>query len=630
MITLSTFQKHLAITEPLSPEAQFSETQFSETRFTEAVSKNSLPKKSVLKKPASKKLMTPLFSQSTTEQEQGLLKLLTALPAQAEEQQAEYLEKLLTLLRVANIEEPQRLKLTSAVIDTANQFIATLRQSYIYEAGALSTEQLDCVAQIKSLYYQIIMVYDGVIRRKMSLSNAESNVVLEPHLNSPQKPLNNKGRKRYFSNEKSATIVLATAIYQSLLMYQRLLGEEALCYRQPSPFLWSKINELYHLAHQQHAANIDLSVYTTTKRADDIHQLYSQICLHSLLNLRAMRRPNILLVQRLLPHWAKHMVATIEPKTEMRVFVDLCSDKPPRYLTAKSDINPYKDCYVCLFIELTPMLAYFAARKQVLIQEDGEGMEYWLLNKISMTINYRYLQPQLTLPTQYSAKQSAVLIKGFNDIHYRANHSLSFTHLMAVKELPNEQHPRYDTVRKRQQSDNDLMVEVFDGYHGNDALSLFRTLRLLPQAESLPITLSQVGTNDGTSKAVPPPLHIMSLILVCRSNEATSPDWSIGMVRWLNLDDENPEVEWQVLGHQLVACGLRLESRDSRSRHFVPAFILGQDEQLQTLSTLIVPTAYFQSNDRVVMRINNKQTLLCLGRRLLVTDEFSQYEVVQI
>ena len=121
----------------------------------------------------------------------------------------------------------------------------------------------------------------------------------------------------------------------------------------------------------------------------------------------------------------------------------------------------------------------------------------------------------------------------------------------------------------------------------------------------------------------------MSLSLLCRS-ETTTADWSIGVVRWLNLDTHNPEVEWQVLGHKLITCGLRLEDRKSRSQHFVPAFIVAGDDQLQTTCSLIVPTFHFQTNDRVIMRLHNKQKLLRLLHPLLVTDEFSQYEVVQL
>ncbi|WP_198329420.1 hypothetical protein [Psychrobacter cibarius] len=591
MITLSTFQEHLSSTEAL-----------------------------------------PLVSKRSANGQEGyLLKLLAALPSQTQAQQAEQLAKILTVLRVANIDDSQRLTLMATVIDASDQLIATLRQSYIYETGALSDIQMGYVAQIKSLYYSMIMVYDRVIRHKTSL------------LNNQRKYAASNGWQRYFNVDKSSSTTLAIAIYQTLQMYQKLLGEEALCYQKPSSYLWHKINQLYYLAYQYHAAEINMSVTAGTQRAKTVHQLYCQICLYSLLNVRAMRRPNILLVQRLLPEWAKHIVATIEPTTETRVFVDLQSDNPPTYLTASSTINPYDDRYHCLFIEIAPLVEYLKRRKQALVKEGGDGVESHLLNKIAMTLNYRYLQPPLTLATKHSAKEDAVLITGFNNIHYRVSHSHSFTSLIAIKELPDEQRPRYDTVNKKQDSSHVLASETFDH---NDDLSLFRTLRLSLTVDTLnkdrfhedvfhknsvhKDSLNIVADEDTSATTAPPALHMMSLFLVCRSDTITPPDWSMGVARWLDFDSKNPEIEWQVLGHQLVACGLRLEGKETRSRHFVPAFILGRDERLQTTGTLIVPTSYFQTDDRVIMRINSKQTPLRLGQRLLITDEFSQYEVVQL
>ena len=583
MIDLSTFQEHLSFTEPLS----------------------SLPNRSV------------------NSQASDLPARLINLSAQTQTQQVEQLTKVLATLRVATLNEQQCLKLTGTVIQVSDRLIATLRQHYIYETGALSAAQLVQLAQVKSLYYSIILVYDRFILCESTLSG------------NPHKFPTSTGWQRYFNSEASSSIPFAIAVYQTLRMYQKLLGEDALCYQSPSPDLWFKINQLYYLARQQNIADTDLSIHTVTQRANSIHRLYCQICLHNLLNVRAMSRSNMLLVQRLLPEWAEHIVATIEPQTETRVFVDLHSNKPPIYLTANSDINPYEEGYECLFIELAPMVEYLQSRRLTLIDEGSDGGELYLLSRISMTITYRYLQPPLTLPNKYSIQKDAVLVTGFNDIHDRINPSRSFASLIAAKMLSDAERPRYDTSGKKQISSDVLSTEI---YNSKEASSSFRTLRLSPKTEHL--LVAETGASQATSTAAepsdttdegammtaPPPLYIMSLILVCRSES----DWSMGIVRWLNLDTETPEAEWQILGHQLVACGLRLEGKNGRSQHFVPAFILGSDDQLQTTGTLIVPTPYFKTHDRVIMRIDNKQTSLRLGQRLLVTDECSQYEVVQL
>jgi hypothetical protein len=267
-------------------------------------------------------------------------------------------------------------------------------------------------------------------------------------------------------------------------------------------------------------------------------------------------------------------------------------------------------------------------------------------------LSYRYIQPPLTLPIRQSAKQQAHIITGFNDIHYHVSHEQSLSTLIAAKYLPEHQQPRYDTVPKKLSantvSNNTMLgVETFDS---DNALSDFRTLRLLPDSVEPAISVSRAGENtpkakynskkvkaivevaenDTLNSIAPPPLRTMSLFLLCRSENPASTDWSIGVVRWLNLDLEKPEIDWQVLGHQLIACGIRLQDRDSRSRHFVPAFVVGDDEQLQTPSSLIMPTSHFQVGDRVMMRINTKQKTLRLVRRLMMTDEFSQYEVAQL
>ncbi len=563
-------------------------------------------------------LTTP--NQSVSGQEHHLLKLLTTLSSQTQEQQAEHLEKVLSVLCEANIDELQCLKLMTAVSDASDRLIATLRQQYIYETGALSEVQLGYVAQVKSLHYLIILAYDKVVRRQELISNSQPKNILK------------KGFPRYFNTNKKRANTLTVAIYQSLLRYHKLLCEEALCYRKPSDYLWFRINQLYHLAYQQRVSHLELNRETVTPYTNSIHQLYCQICLHSLLNVCAMRRPNVLLVQRLLPEWSHYIVATIEPTTETRVFVDLQSDKPPTYLTPNSEINPYEDRYDCLFLELTPMVQYFNSRRQLSTESSNVGIGHGLLNTISMTVSYRYLQPQLTLPTKYSLKHRASLIAGFNSIHHHVSDSSSFASLIAIDELSIDERPRYDTFNTEQNSNSVLDIEVFDSH---DSLSLFRTLRLVPTVDVL--NEEHVGEEaldmdmiDGELAATTPPsLHIMSLFLLCQPDVTEQPDRSIGVVRWRHFDTKDKEVEWQLLGHQIVACGLRLEGRNPQKHCFVPALILGKDEQLQTMSSLIVPSSYFQPDDRVIMRISSKQTHLRLGRRLMITEGFSQYEIAK-
>src|SRR5699024_12461303 len=104
------------------------------------------------------------------------------------------------------------------------------------------------------------------------------------------------------------------------------------------------------MACQQRSVDIDVSTYITTYCADTIHQLYATLCLHSLLNVRAMRRANILMVQRLLLEWSEHLIITVELQTEKKEIVNLYSESAPTYLTAHCANNPYDVNHDCVLL----------------------------------------------------------------------------------------------------------------------------------------------------------------------------------------------------------------------------------------------------------------------------------------
>lgn len=586
---------------------------------------NYLSNKAPLKQPSSKYI---------NGQEQQLLKWAASLPVQSEAQQAVQIEEMLTELAVAELDDELRLKLLSTVVCASDRLITSLHKYYNYELGALSQKQLTYIEQVESLYYLTILAYNEVIQRKSSSLNYEK-ISKTGH-----------GWKRLLTLAKTPSRILATAIYQSLITYQKLLFEQDISYQQPPPYLWAAFNELYHLACQIDVAHTDLSAQVVTKQALTIHDLYVQICLHSLLNVCAMRRPNMLLVQRFLPSWSTHVHATIEPQTETRIFVDLQNDNPPDYLTANSLINPYEDHHRCLFIDLEPLTVYLQQRQQALLDSNNAAIEYQLVNIILMAINHRYVDRKMTVPNKYSSKQSATIISGFNNIHYEVAGARSLMSIIAATELPVEQLPRYDTQPKKDTVNVILNVDTFDS---TDKASQFRTLHLLCKED---LTQSQTGVDDRLEKqstnlnktvvpevdtdtanklnTAPPPLRLMNLFLLRDSNSSNESKCSMGMVRWLNRESKHIEVEWQVFGDELTACALRLDIRDHRGQGFMPAFMVAGDEDLQTEFTVIVPPYHFQSNDKVMLRINDKQKTLRLQQCIVNSEEFSQYKVMQI
>ncbi|WP_352339038.1 hypothetical protein [Psychrobacter sp. 16-MNA-CIBAN-0192] len=620
------------------------------------------------------------------EDEQQLIKKIASLPVKSEEAQVEQLEEMLTKISVADMDDALRLRLLAIVMMAMESLIAALRKQYIYEVGALSSQQMDTVYQVESLYYLAVMVYDAIVQRES----------LRLQYQYQQQQMVTSGFwQRLLAPAPVPPITLAVAVYQALLTYQNLLYEKAICYQKPLRNMWLSLNQLYLLACQHHITKMDLSTHTVTRQANTIHQLYCQICLYSLLNVMAMRRPSMLLIQRLLPEWANHIAATLEPKTKTRVFIDLNSDEPPQYLTAITPVNPYEDTEDCLFIELEPLAVFLSLRQRELLVQYNALNEYRLVTKILMAISHRYINREPTTITKYSPRKRATLITGFNDIHYHVAGKRGLMSMVAAPNLSIDYLPRYDTVPRKDSTPPVFEIEINDD---TESIFHFRTLRLLTAQDLVaqqsvlsakhrkhnassdntstdnnrivvpplneifePITLAEAEKNNENVKerilaTAPPILRIMSLYLLMAHKEASEPQSNLknekrqtpplsatqldqetakaqkieelGIIRWLTVEDEYVEAESQILGYHPTACALRLDNRDNRSENFVPALLLAAVSELQVPSSLLVSNADFKVNDKVIIRLNDKQKSLRLQEVLLTTEEFTQYEVL--
>ena len=613
----------------------------------------------------SKAPSTPPAPHTLTEAEQQLLKQVASLPILSEAAQGSQLESILTVLSVADIDDTLRLRLMAIVMTAMENLIASLRRQYIYEVGPLSSSQLDAANQVKSLYYLAVAVFEAVVRRESVLAQYQQQQQAE----APSPSF----WQRLMSSPSATSFTLAVAIYQSLLMYQNILCENAICYQKTPPNIWLSLNQLYYLACQQHIAHVDLTSQVVTRQAISIHQLYCQMCLYSLLNVLAMRRPTILLIQRLLPEWARHIHATIEPQTKTRIFIDLKSDNSPQYLTAVTSINPYESHHDCLFVELEPLAVYLKLRQHELLATDKALNEYRLVTKILMAITHRYLARQPNTINKYTPKKRGTLINGFNDIHYYVADKRSLTDMVAAPGLSIDYLPRYDTAPRKNSTPRVIEIEIHDC---TGKIAHFRSLRLLTAQDIVaqqgvvsadahkyhnnmdhsqdllipplteifePITLEEAEKTDESVltkllATAPPRLRMMSLFLLgghqhsAQSLQTSHKDsWTLGVIRWLTIDEEYIEAEGQILGFRPTACALRLDNRDnrdSRSESFVPALLLAAEEKLETTSSLLVPTSHFKINDKVIIRLNEKQKSLRLQSVILSTEEFTQYEVI--
>lgn len=553
-----------------------------------------------------KVISSPASQRNLDIEEQQLLQWAASLPSQTESEQVKQLEKILINFTVIDMEDSLRLRLMAIVVAATDRLITTLHKYYIYELGAFDNKQAQYIKQVKSLYYLTIAVYDGIVQRESAAQKRQ------------QLSLETSQWRQLLPAQKAPPLLLAAAIYSTLVSYKKLLYENTLFYQKPPQNMWSALNELYRLSCQYNSAHTDVSAQAVTLEVSSVHKLYSQLCLHSLLNVRAMLRPNIVLLQRLLPVWVDYVTISAEPKSDTRVFVAINSDNPPDYLTANSTIDPYDEQYDCLFIELGALAAYLEQRQQAL--NDSNTIEYQVISKMLMAIRHRYIERKVTIPSKVSPKQRASILTDFNTIHYQVANQQSLLNVINASALPDEQLPRYNTQPQKNTAIKTIEVQTFDS---TDSQSHYRVLQLINSSEPS-------AKNADLPNSALPALPINSLLLLCRPDSTDKLKWSVGVVRWLDLESQSNEVEWQVLGHTVNACGLRSNNINTKTVNFVPALIIASDSDLQTDSSLLVPPHSFRSQDKVVIRMGDEEKSLRLQRCLLSTEQFSQYEFIML
>lgn len=559
------------------------------------------------------------------------------LSMQTESDQCAQIEKTLSELILAQMDDRARLKLMQEVYLAIERLVAQLHNRYIYETGQLKSAHLESIRQVKSLYFMSILVFSGVIERRLKQRLPQSANKATPW-------------KRLLPMAKAQPNYLGIAIFWAMSYYQKLLFEFAVAYQKPPSFLWQQLNRLYLLAAKEDIADIDLSRQTLTRDSNTIHAIYSQACLHSLLNLLTYRRQDIIGLCRILPKWANHIEASLLPKTKTRVFVNLNSNEPPEYLTPYTSINPYDDKYTCLFIELSPLFDYLESRRLVQSKDEANVLiEQRLIDKTLLTLKHQYQNRQRREAPRFNIDRKATLLTGFNRIHYHIAGKSSLGNLIRQKELLDIYLPKYSTRPKPGSVDVMIEVDLLDQSISGYRFRTRQTLNVLskhqqteedhsvilnlPSSPSTSWLSESVSFGDQTEtpeQFAPPILQVMSLFAMRSETELSDPQWAIGIVRWIETAEDKLEAGGKLLGLSATACGVRLENNDGRSQDFVAALLIAGSESLKTRSSIIIPRYHFKESDRIILRIHDKQTTLCLQKSLLSTDDIEQYEVAKL
>ncbi len=525
------------------------------------------------------------------------------------EDQYSQLELVLGELLVAEIEDEVRMHIMHELQEVIDRLINHLHNDYVHEPGVLSKKQHTAVNRIKSIYYLCALIYDGVFNRQIEIKQTQS-----------KKTKKKLSLSSLFSSSNQVyDHIIQHSVYCLMRFYLYLLMEDALIFEKAPDAIWQQLNYLYLYSLQEHIDKTKIKAKYKSHNADSIHEYYLQACVYHLLRPASYRRQDILSLHKVLERWASYISLESDVSTDSKIFVDLNSSSPPEYLTPYSKINPYDDHNVCLFIHVQNLLKAL----EDLQNEESSSYTPSFEVRLARLGEYTLTQQQFKLRSEarHSTHEENLAVIGLHRIHYHLSGKQPFAQLINKFQLPVAYHPKsrvsLDMTDYEQTTPVTLLDKSVSGYRFNS-----RDRRAADDNDE---------RNGGDMHAqCSSLLKILSLFALMPNSSQPNSTWQLGLIRWIEHKENHIEAGSRLIGYSITACGVRLDMRDDRSQDFVPALLVAGNETLQTKTNLILPQYHFRENDKVVLRIGNKETKLRLLSTMEKTDDMQQYEIIRL
>lgn len=520
-------------------------------------------------------------------------------------------------LMLIDMDERQRLVLMKEVFKIGERLVSNLQHIYKNQVGFLSQTQQQALDSVISIYYAGIMFYHSVWQRVVA------RPIVEPEktgLNAllSALPLHKK--------EVSATdAVIQQCVYGMMSLLKRALFEKHLGYRRDTQVIWQYLNSCYQFLQMYGWFNVVVDESQVT-----LKDIYYQAVLSEVIDPYACRRPDLLMLQQLIPSWTNDINITIDLIEQPYLFVNLLKGEPPKLLHSDVFFNPFAQDTKCLFVT-------FSRYRQVLInlvnqppQDDNQVMYARCANIALNNLNKLLTPPSIKEPVNQYYQAST----GFNNIHYMVANRSSLGNLIQAKTLPEMLRPnnylgnqlnKSITVMLKERANNELFFEHELEYENFEPTQLTQIARSI---ETNPINQLQVQS-----------------LVVLRHIDDMQKNWFLGQITHLqqmpkrdiqlqgfaNPPTDNKtsviiNVSISVLGTGLVPCGVRLYHADSRPANFMQALIVPQNATYHRNQTSIIMARFgYHIGDKLIIRIDSKEVLVQLTELVMLTDDVEEY-----
>ena len=524
-------------------------------------------------------------------------------------------------LMYANIDDTKRLALFDQVNQVVSILVGKLRHSYQTQPGFLDQDKQRALDTVLSIHYLGIMFYHVVWQRAAN----------KP-VTAPKKPFASLLQGK--CTQRSPTQVIEHCLYGTMLLLRQSLFEKYMGYRQDTRVIWQYLNACYRFATLQSWQSLWLPLKISYVPEFDQPQgewtltnLYYHCLAMALTNPYACRRPDILSLQKTSATWFNQLIISQDLLEKPYVYIDLESDEPPQVLAINSAYNPFSATSHCLFIMFsrikTYLLAYAAKAQdsQDIVQKNYARQANLVHHNINML-----LQPR---QDSYDRTGACDIVLGFQHIHYLLANKMSLNKLIGSEMLPERLRPRLQKI----DTDKQQAVMTVEGENAQE-------IRLTQF-----FSYGSEGSEHTIDKPHPDNQHIIRQLqvnsLIAIKKHSPEPIWQLGYLKDMHqqllptaprdaVTNRHLQLHFTIDIHSqnVVPCGVRLQSPNSRPAYFLPAFILPKDGAQPT--RLVMMRLGYHLDERLVIRIGNNEINVRLCKRLTITDSIEEYAFVKL
>ncbi len=543
----------------------------------------------------------------------GFARWLEALPQANLGQTAKALYGAVLELNRLQIPPAQRLQMLEILRPTLHATSSSLRRHYLNQPIQLP-DQPQQVARLSHVLHEQL---------------ATGYVLVAVHTRTLDK-------QSGFSQPQAA---MATGIHRSIVEHSQNLLRDYQLYRNPYPGCWATLHQLMLFAQEIGAEQVAIAdgLYGDSS----VEAAYKRALLLGSCRPNQLRQDNLAKVFQQSLEWTA-LVAVV-PSDRSGIVINPLLDEGPVYREF-TRIEPHS--FGLDTAALAQQLRLQAEEPEPTIVGDQQ-----LSRELALHLAQSWSSFGTREFLRMEVNESVDIAAGLTATHHFLSGEMDFTQLLSDDGfsrlgMQDENPFLRDKARSAEnRSPKDVWASPYEPHAGVKNLSLEilddeirQYSRIAKQPIETPAkkerekfrtqTVDRINVSPGGLCIKWPPQSPLQIRTgeIAGVRENAQKNWSIAIIRWIQLIDSGPRLGLQLLSPTAAAYGARPINKTGAPGEYLRALVLPEVKQIGQPTTLIVPRLPFRTGQKVSLCHRGKETQIQLTRKIMSTDAFSQFE----